>query len=193
MDELRVVLLRAVAVVLAVFTPLLQCLGEVRVVVVRLEPRQQGVDRRGDVADQPEMDRRPPAEVRRVDIDLDDPRLVGVELGLGEIGAEAEQEVGAFDGFQPGAVAEDAGHADVERVVRLDEFLGAAGVDHRRFQRPRQRHHLVVGVARAHSGIERDSRRAVEHVRQFVEFGVGGAHDRGRAVHRPGCRRRHVR
>jgi hypothetical protein len=45
-----------------------------------LEAREQSLQRRLDVADRPDRDRMAPADMSRIEIDLDDLRLVGIEL-----------------------------------------------------------------------------------------------------------------
>ena len=94
----------------------------------RLEQRDQGAQRLADVADEPEVDGRPPAEVQRLVVDLDD-RLPGRQEGVvREVRAEHEQQVAVGQRLGGAAPAEQAGHPDGRRVVGLEHVLAAVGV-----------------------------------------------------------------
>ena len=104
--------------------------------------RQQRRERAGDVADEAEIEPGAAAEVLAAQIDLRDLGLGRVELPIGEIRAQHQQQVAVEHRVVAGREADQAGHADVERIVVLDIFLAAQGVDDRRLERVGQREHL---------------------------------------------------
>src|SRR5271155_1582688 len=61
-----------------------------RVLFMLLKARQQSLQGRLDIADRSDFYRMPPPDMRRVLVDLKDFRLVRIELGPGEIGAEQQ-------------------------------------------------------------------------------------------------------
>ncbi len=93
------------------------------------------------------MHRAAPADVHRVDVDLHDFGFFGIELGVGEVGSEAEKQVAIIDRMNPRLVAQNSGHPDVEGIVRFEKLLGPGGMHHRGIQALGQGDHLVMGVA----------------------------------------------
>jgi hypothetical protein len=123
------------------------------------------------------------AEMGRIDVDLNDPGVFGIELPPGEIATEQHQRVALGHRMVSGLGAEDAGHADVVRIVRLDEILGARGVGHRRLQRFTKPDDLLVRVLAADPGIDRDAPALVQDGRDPVQFRIARTDDRTRDVH----------
>ena len=78
-------------------------------------------------------------------------RLLRIELPVGEVGAEHQQRVALLHRGVARGEADQAGHADVERIVVLDMLLAAQRMDDRRVERVGQRHDLGMraGAARA--------------------------------------------
>ena len=159
---------------LGIALPILLPVGERGIempdVVARFQPGQHRLHRRGDIADEAKPHRRAAAEMRGIGVDLDDVLLLGIVLRPGEIGAETQEDIGVCHRLDPGPVAEDAGHADVEGVPRLQEFLGARAVDDRCLQPVSQRHDLLAGVLRAIARVDRHRPRAVQRLGQRIEF-----------------------
>ena len=71
------------------------------------------------------------AEALRPDVDLRDPGALGIELPVGKVGAEHEQRVAILHRLVARGEADEAGHADIERVVVLDMLLAAQRMDDR--------------------------------------------------------------
>ncbi len=143
---------------------------EVAVGLARETPLQRG-ERRLDVADQAQVDRHALADRRAVMVDLHHLGVGRVEIAIREIGAEHHQRVAGLQRVVTRAEADQARHADIERVVPFDVLLAAQGVDDRRAERVGQRHHLVVRAGAAAAAQQRDALRAVEQRRQRVELG----------------------
>ena len=114
----------------------------------------------------------------RIDIDLNDRRLVRVELGPGEIRSEQKQHVTVENGVIAGASADDAGHADIVGIVVLDEVLAARRVGHWRLQPCRRGDHLVVRACAAGAGIDGDRVALVENGCDLIEVRVTRANER---------------
>ena len=122
------------------------------------------------------------------DVDLDHPRVLGIERPIGKIGAEHQQRVAVLHGPVPGREAQQAGHADVVGVVVLDELLAAQRVNDGRLERASELDELVVGAAAAGAGQDRDPLGGIERLRRGGQLVVGGAnHRRGRRDHGQPC------
>src|SRR5690606_25810085 len=84
------------------------------------------------------------------------------------------------------AVAEQAAHADLVRVVVLDPVLASQRVAHRRLHRVGQGDDLVVRVAHPGAAEQRDGVRGVDGVGELSDLGGGRHHlAAGTAVSRP--------
>jgi hypothetical protein len=105
-------------------------------------------------------------------IHLDDRRVVGQELPVREVGAEHQQRVAPQHRPIAGREAEQPGHADVERVVVLDELLAPQSMDDRRLELFRQRDELRVRPLRAGAGQDRHPAAPVDHGRRLGDPGV---------------------
>ncbi|GAC1603623.1 MAG: hypothetical protein NVS3B6_14900 [Pseudarthrobacter sp.] len=112
------------------------------------------------------------------------------ELVVGKVGAQQDEQVRVLNPFGSGAVAQQAGHPDVEGVVVLDEVLAAERVADRRVDQFRERNQFVVGALHAGTGEDRHSPRLVDRIGQLLHAGgVGrqrGAPERGRQRRRCG-------
>jgi hypothetical protein len=88
---------------------------------------------------------RAPADVLGPDVDLGvgRRRLQGKELAVGEVGGQHQERVAVAHRVAR-READQASHADVERVVPFDVLLAAHGVDHRRPQGFAEGDQLVV-------------------------------------------------
>ena len=140
-----------------------------RVVFVLLKTRQQSLQGRLDIADRSDRDGMAPADMRRIRVDLDDRRLVRIELGPGEICSEQQQHVAVENGMIAGGAADDAGHADIVGIVVLDEVLAARRVRHRRLQSRGGGDHLVMRAFAAGASVDRDRFALIENGRDRVE------------------------
>jgi hypothetical protein len=89
------------------------------------DARQKGGDRVLDVADDTQLYGMAAAEVSGIDVDLNDVSVLGVELPPGKIAAQEEQRVAVHQGMVAGGNAKDTSHADVGRIVVLEEVLRA--------------------------------------------------------------------
>ena len=126
------------------------------------QPGEQRGDRVLDRPDQRDVHWDPAADVLAADVDLDHPRVLGIERPIGEVGAEHQQRVAMLHRAVPGREPQQAGHPDVVGVVVLDELLASQRVDDRRLERPGERDDLVVRAPAAGAGQDRDPLRGVE-------------------------------
>ena len=90
-----------------------------------LELGQQRRHRGADIADDAQRQVAAIAEALRPDVDLHDPGALGIELAVGEVGAEQQERVAVLHRRIARGEADEAGHADVERIVVFDIFLAA--------------------------------------------------------------------
>ena len=117
-----------------------------RAVALLLEQRQQRRERRAHVADDAEIDRRAATDVLRPEIDLRDADTAPsrIELAIGEVGPEHQQDVAVEHRVVAGREADQPGHADVVGIVPFDMLLAAQRVHHRRLEALAERQQLVV-------------------------------------------------
>ena len=104
-----------------------------------------------------------------IGIDLDDRRIVWIELAPGKVGTEQQQHIAVEDRVIASPPANDPGHPDIVRVVVLDKVLATGGVRHRRFEARRRGHNLVMRTGAAGAGIDRDCIAFVEDGRDRIE------------------------
>ncbi len=166
---------------------LLERLVEELRVLLLLDERQHGVESRLDVALDRQVDGRAAAEHLGARIDLHGAR-VGQELVVREVGADHDHEVGVLDALGGGAVAEQARHADVERVVVLHEVLAAQRVPDGRLGLAREPHELVVCPGGTGAGEDGDLLRRVDLGGKLLDDS-GRRHEHARLGHGDG---RHV-
>ncbi len=133
--------------------------------------------------------------MRRVDVDLHDMRRLGIELAPGKIAAQQQERVAFHQGVIAGLDTENTGHPDIERIVILDEILGARGVRHRRLQPAGQRDDLAMRALAARAAIDRYFRAGIQQRGDAVEHGIARAQDLIRDVDGEGrlVRRRRLR
>ena len=132
------------------------------------EPRQQRLDGRSDVADEPEIQRMPLAQLRATDVDLDRGGVLGVELLVREVAAEYEQSICGIHGAVAGSEPEQTRHPHIERVVVFDEFLAAECVDDGCLQPFRKLNDFVMSTRTARAAKKCDLRRAIEKLRETL-------------------------
>jgi hypothetical protein len=133
-------------------------------------------------ADQSDVHWVPLAELFAADVDLHVLRLRGEELGVGEVRAEHEHDVGVLHRAVARREPEQAGHPHVVGVVPLDVLLAAHGVHDRCLQALREGDDLVVGARDPGTREDRDLVRAVQQVGRALELGVRGDDARFGAV-----------
>ena len=148
------------------------------VVVAVGQAREQGPDGLPDAADQGHVDGDPPADVLAADVDLYDLRPLRIKGPVREVSAEHQQDVAVFHRAIARRKAQQAGHADVVRVVVLDEFLAAQRVHDRRLESPSDGEEFLVRALAAGAGQDRDSAGVVEQVGRRGQVGVAGDRDR---------------
>ena len=115
-----------------------------------------------DVAGEPEVDRRPPAEVQRLVVDLDDRLPRRQERVVREVGAQHEQQVAVGQRLGGAAPPQQAGHPDRGRVVGLEHVLAAVGERDGGLQGLGQAQHLVARLPGALAAVDDDLLRAGE-------------------------------
>ena len=126
------------------------------VILVLPQTRQQCLQGRLDIADGAERDGMTVSDMRGIEVDLNDLRPVGIELGPGKIRPELKQHVTVKDSMIAGGSADHAGHADIVGIVVRHKVLAARGVGHWRLQPLGRGDHLVVRAGAAGAGIDRD-------------------------------------
>lgn len=131
------------------------------------------------------------AEPLRGDVDLRRAHGVGEELVVREVGADQQQQIRVVQAVVGGAVAEQADHPHVERIVVLDPLLAAQAVTDRGADRVGEREHLLAGPAHPGSGEDRDASGLVDRGGQRPHIRLGRHHRGRRGAHQP--RRRALR
>ena len=158
----------------------LQCRPQMRSVPARFERWQEGAEGRLDVPDEALVDSRAPTELLTADVDLDDPRVRRKELLVRKVRPQHQQDVAVHHRVVAGRESEQPGHADVKRVVVLDELLAAHRMHDRGVQPPRGLDQLRMRTGAAGSAQDRDPLRVIERLGQRRDFVIGGTHARRR-------------
>ncbi len=135
------------------------------VIAVLFQFRQNSFDRDLGVADQSVVELSATAELFSANVDLDNGRVPGKKLLIREIGADHEQSVAVHHREITGGKSEQAGHSDVKRIVVLDEFLAAQGMDDWRVQFTGERDQFRVSSGAACARENRDLFRIVKNFR----------------------------
>jgi hypothetical protein len=148
--------------------PRLRQMGRVPVL---LQQRQQRLDCRPDVAHDGKIDRRPATDVLSPDVDLGNAhaRPLRIELPIGKIGAQHQQDIAIEHRVIAGGEPNQPGHADVVGVVPLNVLLAAHGMDHRRFETLRQCQKLGVRALTSRTAQYGDAALAIQQRRQPLE------------------------
>ena len=138
-------------------------------VALDLDAGHERAQRRPDLPDNAEVDVDAAANRLRADVDLSDAGLRGIEWPIGKIRAEHQQRVAGFHGVIAGGKADQAGHADVVRIVPFDVVLAAHGVNDRRLHRFRELHQFIVRARAAAAAKKRDALSQIDEFRQLAE------------------------
>ena len=109
----------------------------------------------------------------RTDIDLRDAGLRRIEGAIGKIRAQHQKRVAGFHGVIAGGEADQAGHADVVRIVPLDVVLAAHGVNDRRLHGFGKLHQFIVRARAAAAAKKRDALRQIDEFRELAERLLG--------------------
>jgi hypothetical protein len=152
--------------------------GKEGAIIMLLKTWQQSLQRRLDVAHRANCYGMASAYMRRIRIDLDDFRLVRVELGPGEIGSEQKQHIRVENGMIARRSANYASHADIVGIVVFEEVLAPRGMGHWRFQPRRSSNHLVMCAGAAGTGVNGDRLALVENRCDLIEVRVTRANER---------------
>ncbi len=147
-------------------------------IIMLLEAWQQSLESQFDVSNDAERDGMTVTDVRGIEVDLNDLRPVGIELGPGKICSEQEQHITVEDSVIAGGLADEARHPDIVGIVMRHKVLAPRGVGHWRLQPRGGGDHFVVRAGTAGAGIDRDRLAPVEDGRDLVEVGVTRANDR---------------
>ena len=139
---------------------------------LRVEPRQQGIQRRRDIADDTEADRRTAAELFRPEIDLRDAGgALGVELAIGKIRPQHQQRVAVVHRIVAGGEADQPGHADAVGVLPFHVLFTPERVDHRALQLVAQRQKPIVRARAARAAQHGDAIGLVQEIGKRLELG----------------------
>ncbi len=136
-----------------------------RVIAILFQLRQESLECDFGVADQSVVELGATAELFSANVDLDNGRALGKKLLIREIGADHEQSVAVHHREVTGGKSEQAGHADIKRIVVLDEFLAAQGMDDWRVQLAGERNQLSVSSGATCARENRDLFRIVKNFR----------------------------
>src|SRR5260370_5878481 len=93
------------------------------IILVLSQTRQQCFQGRLDVSDGAERDWMTMSDMRGVEVDLNDLRPVGIELGPSKICSELEQNLTVEDRMIAVGFADHAGHSDIEGIVVRHKIL----------------------------------------------------------------------
>src|SRR3984885_14006328 len=104
------------------------------------------------------------SDMRGIEVDLNDLRAVGIELGPRKICSELKQHITVKNSMITGGSADHTGHTDIVGIVVCHKILAPRGVGHRRLQPLGGGDQLVVRAGTAGAGVDRDRVTVVENV-----------------------------
>ncbi len=107
-----------------------------------------------------------PAQLFSTDINLNNGRVLGIELLVRKIGSDHQQHLTVHHGVIARGKAEQAGHTHIERVVILDELFATHRMHNRGVQFARERDQLLMSSRTARSAKNRCFCRVVQHLCQ---------------------------
>ena len=122
-----------------------ETLIQVRPVRFDGEPRQQSGDRRLDVAHQAEIESCSPSKNFGTQVNLCDLGIGRIEMPIGKICSQHQQRIAAEHSVVAGAETDQAGHANIERIVVFDMLLAAERVHDGRFELVGKLHQRLMG------------------------------------------------
>src|SRR6266436_176302 len=117
------------------------------------------------------------AQMARLDVDLHDLGVFGIELPPGEIRAEHQQRVTVAQGMIARLIAQYPGHAYVVRVVVFEGVLAARSVSYRRLENLGHTKNLIMCTTTTCPAIDSDLLARIYYGGDFVQIGIGGAYD----------------
>src|SRR5216683_3213755 len=119
---------------------------EMGAVALLADEREYSFNSRANVAHHAEIDRRAAADLFGPQIHLRDanPCAARIELAIGEIGAEHQENVAIEHGVVARGESDQPGHAHIKRVVPLDMLLAAERMHNGSFQAIGQREDLIM-------------------------------------------------
>ena len=148
---------------------------------MRLETQEQRLDGRADIADDAEVDGHAPPDDFAPDINLGDasPTAARIELAVGKIGPEHEQDVAVEHRVIARREADQPRHPDVKRVVPFDMLFAFEGMDDRRLAPLGERDDLIVRAGAARSAQHGHAAIRVQKRREALKIALRRDH-RGR-------------
>ena len=150
---------------------------QVPAIRLRADPFEQCRHRQARVSHHRVIDGGAPPDVARAVVDLDDLLALGIPVGVGEVGAQHEQQVAPVKRVLGRRVADEAALAHGVGVVGFQAWLGLEGQHHRRGQPVGELQDLGTGVARAVADKQRDPLGGVDALGRAGDC-AGLGHDR---------------
>ena len=160
-----------------------------------LDERRQRFDRRANVADHAEIDRRAAADLFGPHVHLCDAysRAARIELAIRKIGAEHQEHVAIEHRVVARREADQPGHADVKRIVPLDMFLASERVHDGSLQAIGQREDLIMRALTSRTAQHGHAAIAVEERGEPIDIDAWRHRDRLAGQQASRFRRRRVR
>ncbi len=135
-----------------------------------LQLRQQRSDGFAHIGGNAQLQGRATPKCSRVTVHLHNRGVLRIELAIREIRTQHDQGVAIEHGVIAGAEADQAGHADIERVIPLHMLLAAQRMHDRRAQRVGQRHHRIVRPGTAAAAEQRHRLALLQDLRELLHI-----------------------
>src|SRR5215469_4881668 len=124
------------------------------------------------VSHETKVNLRASSELLASNVNLNDGCVFRKELLVREIGSNHQQDFASHHGVIPGGVSEQAGHADIKRIVVLDKLFPAQGVHDRRLQLARERNQHLMSPGAACSAQDRYFFRLIQNLGELLYLAV---------------------
>ena len=136
---------------------------QVFAIFLLMEQREQSIDCRAHIADEPKIYRGAPSELLGPYIDLSNSsRSLRVKLPIRKIRAQHQQHVAIVDCVIARREADQAGQADVIQVVPFHVLLASEGTDHGTLQSLTESDELLVCASAARAAKQSDAVAVVQ-------------------------------
>src|SRR5258708_23878344 len=114
------------------------------------------------------------SQVLTAKVNLDDSRVLGIEIPVWKVRSEHQQDFAVRHGVVAGGKPEQAGQADVIRVVVFNKFFAAQGMHNRSLELAGNLYQLCMGSGASRAAENGDLFRSIQKFGKDIEFFVRG-------------------
>src|ERR1700739_333410 len=156
--------------IFACFTLVFHRILQMLLVFVLLQLWKQGSQSGLRVSDEAKVQLASASEVLSADVDLYDSRVFGVEIPVGKVRAEHQQDFAIHHGVIAGRKSEQSCHAHVKGVIVFNKFLAAQGMHNGSLELAGNLDQFRMGSGATCATEDGDLFRSIQNFGKDVEF-----------------------